>query len=253
MARPDLDPNAEERLLRGGVTPANAPAGYGEVAELFLQLRPTTARLQGEAETVAMLVDTIRANPAPQNATQRRSSRPLLNRCKVAAAGLAGVLSLTTGLAAANALPSSVQNAASEVLGDVGVNVPHHGHGGGDRPATSGSTHKPSTTPATPDAHPDNKGADISDLAHTTDATGVDKGAAISDTASDGKSQAGEHGGRGDSPTTTAPPTSVPNAGQSQNDHGRSPSTEDPNSHGNTNAGAANSQGSPPTSNPRRP
>ena len=39
------------------------------------------------------------------------------------------------------------------------------------------------------------QGAEISDLARTTDLTGVDKGAAISTEASNGKSHAGQHSG----------------------------------------------------------
>lgn len=64
----------------------------------------------------------------------------MFTKAKLAAAGLAGALTLTTGLAAANALPGAAQQAASEALAKVGVSVPSPNSHSGGHPDTRGKS-----------------------------------------------------------------------------------------------------------------
>jgi hypothetical protein len=97
---------------------------------------------------------------------------------------LGGFIVGSAGLAAVGALPGTAQGVASTMLAKVGISVParsasadtnpdvrHEGRLGGARPAATG--------------------AQISELATTTNASGVDKGALISTAASGGMSRAG--------------------------------------------------------------
>jgi hypothetical protein len=146
--------------------------------------------------------------PAPRRTPMRSSLTP----AKIAfAAAVSGGVLLTGGVAAAatGTLPGAAQDTARTMLTSVGVSVPganSHADGHADQ---RGSSHPTATStddadetgtsddttegPSSeaPQEHPANKGGTISELAHTTTATGVDKGAAISTEASGGKSHAG--------------------------------------------------------------
>ena len=142
---------------------------------------------------------------------------------KAAAAAVAGGLSLTTALAAAGALPAPVQDALAEAASHAGFSLPRsdeaddadrRGREHADDHADDHADERSSSSevdhgrPADPGI--EGKGAVVSDLARTTDATGVDKGAQISTVASDGRSRAGaEHptGPSGDRPGVEVPPT----------------------------------------------
>jgi len=227
--------------------PADAPPGYGEVARL-LQDAATGARITGSgtarAATVAAVAEAVRSHRGLAPASPRRS---VLTKAKLAAAGLAGALTLTTGLAAANALPGAAQQAASDALAKVGVSVPAPNDHAGTHPDTRGKSgdHPAATTQTDANGNQpsDNKGSEISNLAHTTDATGVDKGAAISTDASNGKSQAGQHGGPSANPTAnTTPPTSTPGSGDAPvaTPNGGGTSTANTASDGHSSTGTAN-------------
>ena len=217
MERFDLDPDTAERMLRGRLASADAPPAYRDVASLFEHvLTPTGRALPGEQAGVAMVIAAIHAKPPIASVPSGRKS--VITKVKLAAAGLAGALSLTTGLAAANALPGAAQQVASDALAKVGVSVPGPNDHAGTHPDTRGkSSDHPAATTQSDDANgsqpTDNKGSDISNLAHTTDATGVDKGAAISTDASGGKSQAGQHGGSSANRNAATSPPATPNSG----------------------------------------
>jgi hypothetical protein len=106
----------------------------------------------------------------------------------------------------AGALPGAAQDVASSVLSSVGVSTPDPDGHAGDHPDTRGNSadHTSTDAPSSPPSDP-GKGADISSLATTTNATGIAKGAEISSAASDGQSQAGQNPG--------TPPVSTPNTG----------------------------------------
>jgi hypothetical protein len=131
---------------------------------------------------------------------------------RVAAAALMSGLVLSGGAAAAAAgiLPGPVQQTAKDALAKVGLTVP----GPNDHSAKPGTTTPapvPSAepTPGAPGASP-GKGSEASDLAHSTTTAGVDKGAAVSGATSNGKSQAGQQGKAGTTPTPdpSTPPSS---------------------------------------------
>ena len=122
-----LDPQTAERILAGSVPPADSPPGYADVARVLRAASgpPAPAELAGEVEAVALLAAELRAGAHSPNTVPRRSS--VLSRALTArfgAAVVAGTLSLTTGLAAADVLPDTAQDVASTVLDKVGINVP---------------------------------------------------------------------------------------------------------------------------------
>jgi hypothetical protein len=106
------------------------------------------------------------------------------------AALVAAALACSASLASAGALPGAAQDVASSMLAKVGISVPGPNDNAGTHPDERGTSS--TITHATPDSTA-GKGAEISELARTTELTGVDKGAAISAAASDGKSHAGQH------------------------------------------------------------
>ena len=123
-----------------------------------------------------------------------------------------GVLALgsVSAAAAAGSLPDAAQDGLANAASHVGVTLPasHDAH-----PTKDSHPGKPDATPATPTTGA-NHGAEVSETAHTTDATGRDKGAAISTVAR------GDHGGPPSSvgnPNVTTPtnaaPVPTPNAG----------------------------------------
>jgi hypothetical protein len=164
-----VDDGTLDGLLRGRTAPDDAPPGFSDVALVLLAAASPSVEeeLGMEAQHVA----------AARVAIDRRTSgRPIWRRRTFAGLMVVGALLVIPGLAAANSLPDPAQHAVSRVFDKVGISVP--------------DSHQ---APTTVD-HPASTGAEISNLATTTDATGVAKGALISTTASGGKSQAGQHG-----------------------------------------------------------
>jgi hypothetical protein len=120
-----LDPQTAERILAGSVSPADVPPGYADVARVMRAVAgpPAPAELAGEVEAVALLAAEFGAHST--NPTPRRSSVPSRSlSLRFAVATVAGALSLTTGLAAADVLPDAAQDVASTVLDKVGISVP---------------------------------------------------------------------------------------------------------------------------------
>jgi hypothetical protein len=201
-----LDEHTAEWLVSGSLPAADAPPEYRRVAAALgsLAVGVTDADHADEYSAVAMMAHEV-ASPAPRS--PRRS--PVCTKfrsAKVAAATLVGGLSLVTGLAMAGALPGAAQDVASNMLDKVGVSTPSPNGNAGDHPDTRGNSadHPSSDVPSSQPSDP-GRGAEISNLATTTNATGVDKGAEISSTASNGTSQAGQN--------TGTPPVDTPNSG----------------------------------------
>jgi hypothetical protein len=122
---PLLDGDTGERILTGSVSPADAPPGYAGVTRVLEAAArpPEPAERAGEVEAVARFAAAVReagdAAPAPAQTRRPRALRP-----RIAVAALAGSLTLTTGLAAAGALPGPAQTVAATVLDTVGIEVP---------------------------------------------------------------------------------------------------------------------------------
>jgi hypothetical protein len=207
-----LDEQTAERLLAGALPAVDAPPGYQAVASSLraLEQGSSAAELAGEPEAVAAIASVVASSPTPIATTRRSTVSTKLRTAKAAAAALVGGLSLTTGLAMANALPGAAQDVASAALAKVGVSTPNSDDHADDHPDTRGRSGDHEPNGAVSSQSPDTtKGSVISGIATGTDATGRDKGAEISATASDGQSQAGQHG----TPPPPGPPVSTPNGG----------------------------------------
>jgi hypothetical protein len=192
---PELDDLTAERLLDGAVSPDDAPPGYQAVASTLRDAASLASEVpaDGADAAVAAFLDAI---------PTRRIS--MTGKWKVFAATLAGGLTLSTGLAAAGALPGAAQGVASDALAKVGISVPDNSNDHADsrgRSANHSSTHDSATTSTT---HPDNHGSVVSNVAHDDSNVGVDHGAAVCTAASAGSCQAGQHGQAGEEhPGTT--------------------------------------------------
>ena len=198
-----LDTDTADRLLAGSVAPEDAPPGYGRVVRLLeaASAEASSDELAREPETVAAMTAALRSPVHRNIASSRRSFMPFaLSRPRLTAALVAAAFAASVGMASAGSLPGAAQDVASEMLAKIGITVPGANDSAGTHPDVRGNSTSVSVAPA--DA---GKGAEISELATTTDLTGVEKGAAVSTAASGGKSQAGQHG--------SASGTSGPNSG----------------------------------------
>jgi hypothetical protein len=195
-----LDTDTADRLLAGSVAPEDAPPGYGRVVRLLeaASAEASSEELAREPETVSAMKAALRSPVHRNVASSRRSFMPFaLSRPRLTAAVVAAAFAASVGMASAGSLPGAAQDVASEMLAKVGITVPGPNDNAGTHPDVRG---------APTDA---GKGAEISELATTTELTGVEKGAAVSTAASGGKSQAGQHG----SASATAAPVETPNSG----------------------------------------
>ena len=121
-----LDPGTAERLLDGTVAPADAPPGFGPVADLLDAAR---GGVTPPAADLGALASAARAGAggaaAPDSPTPGRP--PVLAKfLTLKAAAVAGVVLLgaTSAAAATGALPGPLQRTAHRTLSHVGVNVP---------------------------------------------------------------------------------------------------------------------------------
>jgi hypothetical protein len=202
-----LDSDTADRLLAGSVAPEDAPPGYGRVVRLLevASAEASSDELAREPERVAAMKAALRSSVHRNVASSRRSFMPFaLSRPRLTAAVVAAAFAASVGMASAGSLPGAAQDVASEMLAKVGITVPGANDGAGTHPDVRGNSTNVSIAPA--DA---GKGAEISELATTTDLTGVEKGAAVSTAASGGKSQAGQHG----SASGTGAAVETPNSG----------------------------------------
>jgi hypothetical protein len=202
-----LDTDTVDRLLAGAIAPADAPPGYAEVARFLraVSAEPSPEELARETETVGIVAAAVRSSLEARSQSPRRSFVPFaLSRPRVTAALVAATLACSASLASAGALPGAAQDVASSMLSKLGVSVPGANENAGTHPDERG-TSSPSTPTSESTA---GKGAEISELARTTELTGVDKGAAVSTEASNGKSHAGQHSSASGGATSADMPNS---------------------------------------------
>lgn len=144
-----LDADTAERLVAGAVDAGDAPPEYRDVARVLHALRsvPDSAQRSGEPAAVERIVAAVvvprRARRPPRVRRKARFSSRIAGLA--AAAGVAAVVCVTGGFASAGSLPEPAQNAASTVLGTVGISVP--------------TGEEPASTPATPTPDAANAGA----------------------------------------------------------------------------------------------
>lgn len=200
-----IDEDTTDRLLAGRIHPDDAPPGYAGVARILQATGslPRSEHLSREAELVAAAREVMGLRAPPGGGAGGSHTR---HRRALAGLIVTGALLGIPGLAAANALPDPAQHAVSRVFDKVGISVPDS------------------------EDHPASTGQEISNIATTTNSIGVAKGAEISTAASGGKSQAGQHGHRGNG---GAPSSGTPSVGGT----GRADAASNGNStHGTTKA-----------------
>ncbi|HEY3673022.1 MAG TPA: hypothetical protein VGN51_18935 [Acidimicrobiia bacterium] len=239
-----LDEATADRLVHGQLPVDDAPPQFRGVAELVTVLRaePSDEDAAREQQAVARIAAEIRSStPAPRPASNagRRLAR-------LAAASAVVTMTAFGGLAAAGALPGPAQQLASDVLGQLHIDVPspdganheHRGNSGADTDSPSASSSDSGRN------HGDGQGqgSSTSNLATDPSATSIDKGAAVSAVASDGQSQAGEEHdavppvdtpadtpvGPPDSIRGVGPPDDVPGRGPPDSVPGRGPPDDVP-------------------------
>ena len=234
----ELDDTTADRLL--DLVPDDVPPGYEPVASALqaTALMASQAPTQEAGTAVAAFLDAI-----PTRRTQR------MKKWKIAAATLAGGLSLSTGLAAADVLPGAAQDAASEALAKVGISVPgkHNDKANTRGKSAENKAAKVEADSPTSTTKPANHGSVVSDVARDKTTVGADHGAAVCATASGGKCQTGTQGkAGGEQPDTTVTTNANRAGGTTGNSTGASNSTGSANSSstGSSNSGGTSSGGS---------
>jgi hypothetical protein len=127
-APPAADHDPLERLLDGRVDPAEAPAGYRELARLLTAATapPEPEELAGEQPALAQ----FRAVMHPPTLVPRRAPMPSkLLTIKAAAAALVAVLSIGGVAAAAGLLPDQPRPVADQAPSSTAVGAAGHGLG----------------------------------------------------------------------------------------------------------------------------
>ena len=213
-----LDPGTAERLLAGGVNPADAPPGFGPVAAVL-----TAASAPGAAPDIDLgELARVARRAADRSGSSKSRRSPMLGKLlTMKAAAAAGVILIgASGAAAATgSLPGTVQEIAHDTLSHVGVEVPNQEHGDHlnnpahvDEPATDPSTDASTTTlpvdgsSSTVDS-PGVAGTDGRSHDGTTETT--EPAHSEPATSGDGGSHSGDSH-HGDSPSTTVPTTVPP-------------------------------------------
>jgi hypothetical protein len=136
-----LDEGTAERLLAGGLDPADAPPQYMRAAMVLRAIAapPSSEELADEAAAIARLVAVARSSP--HRAARRRP--PVLTKfiaVKLAAAAIAALSLAGVAGAATGTLPAPAQRVAHRMLGAVPSPDDHasttHGPGQGDHRPT---------------------------------------------------------------------------------------------------------------------
>jgi len=123
-----LDEGTAERLLGGGLDPADAPPAYMRAAAVLAAASapPSRDELAGEAQAVAALAAVARSTPHCA-APRRPAVLTKILSVKAATAAAVALLSLAgvAGAATTGNLPGPAQRAADRMLGAAGVTASH--------------------------------------------------------------------------------------------------------------------------------
>ena len=211
-----LDDETADRMLAGGVGPADAPPGYAGVAALLQTARsaagvPVPAVNPSHPPVDLGLADTASGAQAVQRPRSGRRRIPVLAAvafCAMTggayAAGVSGAGSSTVsavldriGVGSLVGTPSGTRTAATSeaaLKGEAAAQTATGAAAAAPVGAVQRASHDDAGAGTDGKGNGKGHGAEISTLARTTDAKGVDKGAEISTAASGGKSHAGQHG-----------------------------------------------------------
>lgn len=257
-----LDEGTAERLLAGGLDPADAPPAYVRAAMVLeaVAAPPSSEELADEAAAVAWLAAVARSSP--HRAARRRP--PVLTKlisAKLAAAAAVAAVSLAGVAGATGTLPDPAQRVAHQVLGAAGVPAPDD-----HAPATHGSSRGDHNSPTGPDATgaakdglcrawQSGQGGENGGKADSTAFKALADAAGGSDNiAAYCKDSLENHGRQGGGASKNVPPSTVPeqaegHGGGQADDHGQG--SGGGSSNGDDNGkGQGQGQGSPPSSQP---
>ena len=156
----DLDDNTAERLLSGQIDAADAPPGYGRVAEVLAAATASAnpSELAGESDALTMFRLQLQQRSAVEGAAvvslDEHRSRGVSRKAMLVGV-VAGVLLASTGVAAAGGdLPEPVQRVAHQTLSHIGVPVPDPQPKPAKAPAPADQRAKPATKPEPSSATP---------------------------------------------------------------------------------------------------
>lgn len=183
MARTPLDPQTADRLLSGRVGADDLPPGFDRVAAVLEAARRSTT--DGDFSRLEATVAAMSAAVSPTSGIETSRGRVRSLRGKLAVGSVAGLVSLFGGLAAAGALPSAAQDGLATAVSHVGIDLPQHGNGHGhngndattppaaDKSHGKAGEHNADGTSdnAGSNQQPDNHGACVSAVAHSTTTT----------------------------------------------------------------------------------
>jgi hypothetical protein len=142
-----VDDDTLERLLTGGLPPAQAPSGYAEVARLLAAAvaAPSPGELAGQAAALAELRAVTRARAAAGGWRAARADTRRRRRTGLAVVVVAGALAAGGVAGAATGhLPGQVREAARTILAT----------GGGEPPASTRTGPRPAAGPAREGSRP---------------------------------------------------------------------------------------------------
>jgi len=128
MPRYPLDDGTVEALLRGAVSPDDAPPELRHAAALVASARrgPEGDELRGaDAAVAGFAVAALHAAGTPDHPRRRPMRRKLMSARVLAIAAPVALLGAGTAAAAADALPAPAQAAASSALAHLDVSVPN--------------------------------------------------------------------------------------------------------------------------------
>ncbi|HYJ70984.1 MAG TPA: hypothetical protein VE265_00755 [Actinomycetota bacterium] len=137
-----VDDDTLERLLTGGLPPAQAPSGYAEVARLLAAAvaAPSPGELAGQAAALEELRAVTRARPAATTTPRSAATGRRRRRTGLAVVVVAGALAAGGVAGAATGhLPGQVREAARTILAT----------GGGEPPASTRTGPRPAPVTGT--------------------------------------------------------------------------------------------------------
>jgi hypothetical protein len=180
----DLDDATADALLSGDLRSASP-----QLADFVGDVRIAYTSTPAASAEIAALMGASPPVPPP-SFISRRFERMRSSMLAKIGAGAAVVVAATGGLAAAHALPASVQDAVSHLA--IGTSHESSGAPSVEESTTSTTldstvTTMPNDTTPTTAEHPENHGGEVSAIAHDHSADGCEHGAAVSAVASDGK------------------------------------------------------------------
>jgi len=216
-----LDEGTAERMLAGGLDPADAPPAYMRTAMVLeaIAAPPSSDELADEAATVATLAAAARSFPHPA-ARRRPTVLTKLLTAKMAAAAAIAALSVGgVAAAATGTLPDSAQRVAHQVLGAAGVPAPDdHGDAAADASKAGRSATGPDATGAAKDglcrAWQAGQGGEQGGKNDSTAFKALAAAAGGSDKVADYCKDVSANSGKGDAANSGAPPSTVPEQAQ---------------------------------------